>query len=61
MSIIAYRYYDFDRDIFISKITYRKSCKCKSDDDCDTYDGDDCYTYDGDDCDTYDDNVLISL
>lgn len=44
MFIINYRYNDFDRDIFISKITDRKSCKCQSVDD--SYD-------DGDDSDTY--------
>lgn len=49
MPIITNRYNDFDRDIFISKITDRKSCKCQSvDDDYDYDDGvdSDSYGYD---------------
>jgi hypothetical protein len=47
MSIITNRYNDFDRDIFISKITDRKSCKCQSvDDDYDDGVDSDSYGYD---------------
>jgi hypothetical protein len=47
MPTIAYRYNDFDRDIFISKITDRKSCKCQSvDDDYDDGVDSDIYGYD---------------
>ena len=47
MPIITNRYNDFDRDIFISKITDRKSCKCQSvDDDYDDGVDSDSYGYD---------------
>lgn len=47
MSILSNRYNDFDRDIFISKITDRKSCKCQSvDDDYDDGVDSDSYGYD---------------